>query len=91
MAKKHETPVVETDEMKQKVQEKLVELLALGKKKKNILEYQEISDFFKHISWEMDWNRLEIYSEKNDKNVNYFCFRSSYDFYSFHSQLSCRG
>ena len=25
---------------------------------------EEISDFFKNISWEMDWNRLEIYSEK---------------------------
>ena len=37
MAKKNETPVVETEEMKQKFQAKLVELLALGKKKKNIL------------------------------------------------------
>ena len=27
--------------------EKLVELLELAKKKKNVLEYQEISDFFK--------------------------------------------
>ena len=52
MAKKNEenVNVVETEEMKQKFQEKLVELLALGKKKKNILEYQEISDFFKDLN-----------------------------------------
>ena len=25
---------------------------------------EEIVDFFKDVSWEMDWNRLEIYSEK---------------------------
>ena len=30
-----------------KFSEKLVELLELAKKKKNVLEYQEISDFFK--------------------------------------------
>ena len=52
MAKKNETPAVETDEMKQKFQEKLVELLALGKKKKNMLEYQEISDHFKDMPLE---------------------------------------
>ena len=52
MAKKNETPAVETDEMKQKFQEKLIELLALGKKKKNMLEYQEISDHFKDMPLE---------------------------------------
>ena len=30
-----------------KLSEKLVELLELAKKKKNVLEYQEINDFFK--------------------------------------------
>ena len=30
----------------EKFQEKLKELLSLAKKKKNMLEYQEISDFF---------------------------------------------
>ena len=30
----------------QKFQEKLKELLALAKKKKNVLEYQEVNDFF---------------------------------------------
>ena len=33
---------------------KLQELLALAKKKKNILEYQEISDFFKDQSLEVE-------------------------------------
>ena len=45
MAKKKEEKVetVGTAEAKAKFQEKLKELLALGRKKKNILEYQEIS------------------------------------------------
>ena len=36
-----------------KFSEKLVELLELAKKKKNVLEYQEISDFFKDQSLEV--------------------------------------
>ena len=56
MAKKKEEKVetVGTAEAKAKFQEKLKELLALGKKKKNILEYQEISDFFKDSPLEVD-------------------------------------
>lgn len=37
-----------------KFSEKLVELLELAKKKKNVLEYQEISDFFKDQPLELD-------------------------------------
>ena len=37
-----------------KFSEKLVELLELAKKKKNVLEYQEISDFFKDQSPEVE-------------------------------------
>ena len=37
-----------------KLSEKLVELLELAKKKKNVLEYQEISDFFKDQSLEVE-------------------------------------
>ena len=37
-----------------KFSEKLVELLELAKKKKNVLEYQEISDFFKDQSLEVE-------------------------------------
>ena len=61
MAKKKEEVVVETDEMKAKFQEKLQELLAIGKKKKNILEYQEIVDHFKELS--IDVEKLEMVLE----------------------------
>ncbi len=52
MAKKKEENVaaVETEELKVKFHEKLKELLEMGKKKRNILEYQEISDFFKDLN-----------------------------------------
>ena len=66
MAKKNETPVVETEEMKQKFQAKLVELLALGKKKKNMLEYQEISDFFNDMPLEAD--KMELVLDYLDHN-----------------------
>ena len=70
MSKKNETPVVETEEMKQKFQEKLVELLALGKKKKNMLEYQEISDFFKDMPLEVEKMELVLdYLEHNGIDV----------------------
>ena len=39
---------------KAKLQEKLQELLALAKKKKNSLEYQEISEFFKDMELDAD-------------------------------------
>ena len=59
MAKKKEAQVevVETEDMKVKFQEKLVGILALGKKKKNILEYQEINDFFRYAT--EGYNRCE--------------------------------
>ena len=68
MAKKNEenVNVVETEEMKQKFQEKLVELLAIGKKKKNILEYQEISDFFKDLN--LDAEKMELVLDYLDHN-----------------------
>jgi RNA polymerase primary sigma factor len=49
MAKKKEENVenLGTEEQIAKFQERLAELIALGKKKKNILEDQEINDFFK--------------------------------------------
>ena len=59
MAKKKEenAAAVETEEMKAKFREKLAEILELGKKKRNILEYQEISDFFKDMN--LDAEQLE--------------------------------
>ena len=68
--KKEQAEVVETAEMKAKFQQKLIELLALGKKKKNILEYQEISDFFKDMN--LDPEKLELvldYLEHNGIDV----------------------
>ena len=55
--KKEENAAVETEEMKAKFREKLAEILELGKKKRNILEYQEISDFFKDMN--LDAEQLE--------------------------------
>ena len=55
--KKEENAAVETEEMKAKFREKLAQLLELGKKKRNILEYQEISDFFKDMN--LDAEQLE--------------------------------
>ena len=55
--KKEENAAVETEEMKTKFKEKLAELLELGKKKRNILEYQEISDFFKDMN--LDAEQME--------------------------------
>ncbi len=66
MSKQNETPVVETEEMKQKFQEKLMGLLALGKKKKNMLEYQEISDFFKDMPLEPE--KMELVLDYLDHN-----------------------
>ena len=72
MAKKKEenAAAVETEEMKAKFREKLAELLALGKKKRNILEYQEISDFFKDMN--LDAEKFEAvldYLEHNNVDV----------------------
>ena len=47
MAEKNEN--TERNEKEEKFQAKLKELLALSKKKKNVLEYQEISDFFQDM------------------------------------------
>jgi RNA polymerase primary sigma factor len=56
MAKKKEE-TINTEEAKAKFQEKLNKLLEMGKKKRNILEYQEISDFFKDMN--LDAEQLE--------------------------------
>ena len=48
---------MENEESKVKFQEKMQELLEIGKKKRNILEYQEISDFFKDMN--LDAEKME--------------------------------
>lgn len=55
--KKEENAAVETEETKAKSREKLKSLLELGKKKRNILEYQEISDFFRDMN--LDEEKME--------------------------------
>ena len=73
MAKKKEEQQVQatdTQEMREKFQAKLIEILALGKKKKNMLEYQEISDFFKELN--LDAEKMELvldYLENNGIDV----------------------
>jgi RNA polymerase primary sigma factor len=72
MAKKKEenAAAVATEEMKAKFQEKLAQLLEMGKKKRNILEYQEISDFFKDMN--LDAEQLELvldFLEHNNVDV----------------------
>lgn len=57
------------DENMVKFTEKLKELLAYARKKKNVLEYQEINDFF--IDYEMDSNVVEkIYEYLEANNVD---------------------
>lgn len=55
--KKEENAAVETEETKAKFREKMKSLLELGKKKRNILEYQEISDFFRDMN--LDEEKME--------------------------------
>lgn len=55
--KKEENAAVETEATKAKFREKLKSLLELGKKKRNILEYQEISDFFRDMN--LDEEKME--------------------------------
>ena len=55
--KKEENAAVETEETKAKFREKLKSLLELGKKKRNILEYQEIRDFFRDMN--LDEEKME--------------------------------
>ena len=48
--KKEQKDMAQEQEQKLKFQQKLIEILELGKKKKNMLEYQEIADFFKALN-----------------------------------------
>lgn len=51
------TFVADAEAAREKFQEKLKELLSLAKKKKNMLEYQEISDFF--VDLQLDAEKFE--------------------------------
>ena len=54
-----------------KFSEKLVELLELAKKKKNVLEYQEISDFFKDQPLEVE-QMEKVYGSQRSRCAPYF-------------------
>ena len=72
MAKKKEENVaaVSTEEARAKFQEKLKELVELGKKKNKILEYQEINDFFKDMQLDADkFERVFDYLEHSGIDV----------------------
>ena len=58
------------EEKKVKLQEKLKELLTLAKKKKNSLEYQEISEFFKDMELDADeFEKILDFLETNNIDV----------------------
>ena len=78
MAKKTENEVKETQKeaavmdeaAKEKFQQKLKDLLALAKKKKNMLEYQEISDFFADMQLEAEqFDKILDFLEANNIDV----------------------
>lgn len=68
MAKKKEENLeaVSTDELEAKFQEKIKELLEMGKKKKNILEDAEINDFFKDMP--LDAEKMEQVFDALEQN-----------------------
>ena len=65
---------------KLKFQQKLIEILELGKKKKNMLEYQEIADFFKDLNLDpekfemvidyLEQNGIDVLKISNDDDVD---------------------
>ena len=68
--KKEQKDMAQEQEQRLKFQQKLIEILELGKKKKNMLEYQEIADFFKDLN--LDPEKLEMvidYLEQNGIDV----------------------
>ena len=78
MAKKTENEVKNTQKeenvmdeaAREKFQQKLKELLALAKKKKNMLEYQEISDFFADMQLDAEqFEKILDYLEANNIDV----------------------
>ena len=78
MAKKTENEVKETkkeaavmdEAAREKFQQKLNDLLALAKKKKNMLEYQEISDFFADMQLEAEqFDKILDFLEANNIDV----------------------
>lgn len=78
--KKEQKDMAQEQELRLKFQQKLIEILELGKKKKNMLEYQEIADFFKDLNlnpekFEMvidylEQNGIDVLKISNDDDVD---------------------
>ena len=56
---------------KAKFMEKLKELVAYGKKKKSVLEYQEINDFFRDMP--LDAEQMEKVFEYLEQAASMYC------------------
>ncbi len=71
MAEKNDQKMEEnTENRMEQLQKKLPELLALARKKKNMLDYQEVSDFFKDLSLNPEQiDRILDYLEANNVDV----------------------
>lgn len=68
--KKEQKDMAQEQEQRLNFQQKLIEILELGKKKKNMLEYQEIADFFKDLNLDQEKFEMVIdYLEQNGIDV----------------------
>lgn len=68
--KKEQKDMAQEQELRLKFQQKLIEILELGKKKKNMFEYQEIADFFKDLNLDPEKFEMVIdYLEQNGIDV----------------------
>ena len=68
--KKEQKDMAQEQELRLKFQQKLIEILELGKKKKNMLEYQDIADFFKDLNLDPEKFEMVIdYLEQNGIDV----------------------
>lgn len=78
--KKEQKDMSQEQELRLKFQQKLIEILELGKKKKNMLEYQEIADFFKDLNLDpekfemvidyLEQNGIDVLKISNDDDVD---------------------
>lgn len=78
--KKEQKDMAQEQEQRLNFQQKLIEILELGKKKKNMLEYQEIADFFKDLNLDpekfemvidyLEQNSIDVLKISNDDDVD---------------------
>lgn len=78
--KKEQKDMAQEQEQRLKFQQKLIEILELGKKKENMLEYQEIADFFKDLNLDpekfemvidyLEQNGIDVLKISNDDDVD---------------------